>query len=118
MGAPAAARRRRRNAAPWPGERMIDLYTWTTPNGRKASIMLEECGLPYTVKPVNLQKSEQYGPDFLRVNANAKIPAIVDHETGETVFESGAIVYYLAEKTGRHLPGPGAKRMEAMKWFL
>jgi GST-like protein len=97
---------------------MIDLYTWTTPNGRKASIMLEECGLPYTVKPVNLQKSEQYGADFLRVNANAKIPAIVDHETGETVFESGAIVYYLAEKTGRHLPGPGAKRMETMKWFL
>lgn len=97
---------------------MIDLYTWTTPNGRKASIMLEECGLPYTVKAVNLQKSEQYGPDFLRVNANAKIPAIVDHETGETVFESGAIVYYLAEKTGRLLPRDNANRLETMKWFL
>jgi GSH-dependent disulfide-bond oxidoreductase len=97
---------------------MIDLYTWTTPNGRKASIMLEECGLPYTVKPVNLQKSEQYGPDFLRVNANAKIPAIVDHQTGETVFESGAIVYYLAEKTGRHIPASGVKRTETMRWFL
>jgi GSH-dependent disulfide-bond oxidoreductase len=97
---------------------MIDLYTWTTPNGRKASIMLEECGLPYVVKAVNLQKSEQYQPDFLSLNANGKIPAIVDHDTGETVFESGAIVYYLAEKTGRFLPAEGARRIETMKWFL
>ena len=97
---------------------MIDLYTWTTPNGRKASIMLEECGVPYTVVPVNLQKSEQYLPAFMQVNANAKIPAIVDHETGETVFESSAIVYYLAEKTGRLLPTAAAARMETMKWFL
>ena len=97
---------------------MIDLYTWTTPNGRKASIMLEECGLPYVVKPVNLQKGEQYALDFMRLNANAKIPAIVDRETDETVFESGAIIYYLAEKTGRFLPAPGGKRTETMKWFL
>jgi GST-like protein len=97
---------------------MIDLYTWTTPNGRKASIMLEECGVPYTVVPVNLQKSEQYLPAFMQVNANAKIPAIVDRDTGETVFESSAIVYYLAEKTGRFLPAAPAAHTETMKWFL
>ncbi len=97
---------------------MIDLYTWTTPNGRKASIMLEECGLPYRAVAVNLQKSEQYADAFLRLNANGKIPAIVDHDTGETVFESSAIVYYLAEKTGKFLPADRAKRLDTMKWFL
>ncbi len=97
---------------------MIDLYTWTTPNGRKASIMLEECGLPYRAIAVNLQKSEQYTDGFLRLNANGKIPAIVDHDTGESVFESSAIVYYLAEKTGKFLPTDRVKRSETMKWFL
>lgn len=97
---------------------MIDLYTWTTPNGRKASIMLEECGISYNVIPVNLQKSEQYDARFLGVNPNAKIPVIVDRETGETIAESAAIVYYLAEKCGRFLPAAPRQRWETMKWFL
>jgi GST-like protein len=97
---------------------MIDLYTWATPNGRKASIMLEECGLPYRVVPVNLLKQEQMQPAFLAINPNGKIPAIVDHDCGESVFESSAIVYHLAEKTGCLLPGDGPARRQAMTWFL
>jgi GST-like protein len=97
---------------------MIDLYTWATPNGRKASIMLEECGLPYRVVAVDLLRQEQLQPAFLAVNPNGKIPAIVDHDAGETVFESSAIVHYLACRTGRLLPAdPGAQRA-TMKWFL
>lgn len=85
---------------------MITLYTWTTPNGRKASIMLEEVGLPYEVKPINIGKDQQFAPDFLRVSANNKIPAIVDHDAPGgplSVFESGAILIYLAEKSGQLL---------------
>jgi GST-like protein len=97
---------------------MIDLYTWTTPNGRKASIMLEECGVPYTVVPVNLQKSEQYLPAFMQVNANAKIPAIVDRDTGIALMESGAIMIYLADKTGRFLPKDGEPRYRVLEWLM
>jgi GST-like protein len=97
---------------------MIDLYTWATPNGRKASIMLEECGLPYRVVPVNLLKQEQLQPAFLAINPNGKIPTILDHDGDETVFESSAIVYHLAEKTGCLLPNDGAARRKAMRWFL
>ena len=101
---------------------MIDLYTWTTPNGRKASIMLEEVGLPYTVHPINIGKGDQHTPDFLRINPNNKIPAIVDHDGpgGQpvTVFESGAILIYLAEKTGRLLPKDGADRAAALQWLM
>ena len=101
---------------------MIDLYTWTTPNGRKASIMLEEVGLPYTVHPINIGKGDQHTPDFLRINPNNKIPAIIDHDGpgGQpvTVFESGAILIYLAEKTGRLLPKDGADRAAALQWLM
>ena len=99
---------------------MITLYTWSTPNGRKIPIMLEECGLPYTVVPVNIGKDEQFAPDFLKVSPNNKIPAIVDDaaEGGpQSVFESGAILTYLAEKTGRFLAPSGPDRYRAMEWL-
>ncbi len=99
---------------------MIELYTWTTPNGRKASIMLEEIGLPYTVRPINLGKNEQFDPAFLKISPNNKIPAIVDEEAPGgplAVFESGAILIYLAEKTGRLLAKQGAERYKALEWL-
>ena len=98
---------------------MITLYTWTTPNGRKASIMLEEVGLEYEVKPINIGKDEQFSPEFLAVGPNNKIPAIVDHDAPGgplSVFESGAILVYLAEKTGKLLPASGAGRYKALEW--
>jgi len=97
---------------------MIDLYTWGTPNGYKASIMLEECGLPYTVQPVNLRADEQRRPEFLAVNPNGRIPAIHDRETGQSVFESGAILLYLAEKSGRFLPAEPKQRWSVMSWLM
>lgn len=100
---------------------MIDLYTWTTPNGRKASIMLEEVGLPYEVHAVNLGEREQFSPEFIKVSPNSKIPAIVDRE-GEggpvSVFESGAILIYLAEKTDMLLPREAAQRVDVMQWLM
>lgn len=99
---------------------MIDLYTWSTPNGRKASIMLEELGLPYATHPVNITKGEQLTPEFLAINPNNKIPALVDEDgpDGEiTVFESGAILIYLAEKAGRLLPASGAARYRVLQWL-
>ncbi len=96
---------------------MIDLYTWTTPNGRKASIMLEEVGLDYNVYPINIMKDEQFAPDFLKISPNNKIPAIVDHETGVSLMESGAILLYLAEKTGKLMPS-GRAHWEAMQWLM
>jgi GST-like protein len=98
---------------------MITLYTWTTPNGRKASVMLEEVGLAYEVKPVNIGKDEQFSDDFLKVGPNNKIPAIVDHDAPGgplSVFESGAILVYLAEKTGKFLAPSGAARYKALEW--
>ena len=77
---------------------MIDLYTWTTPNGRKISILLEELGMPYTVHPVDINKEEQFKPDFLKISPNNRIPAIVDRDNGFHLMESGAILLYLAEK--------------------
>ena len=100
---------------------MIDLYTWTTPNGRKVSIMLEECGLDYTVHAVNIGKGEQFAPDFLKINPNNRIPAIVDQEGDGgplAVFESGAILIYLAEKTGRFLAPKGRQRAQALEWLM
>jgi GSH-dependent disulfide-bond oxidoreductase len=82
---------------------MIDLYTWATPNGRKVSILLEELGVPYTVKPIDIGKDEQFAPDFLRVAPNNRIPAIVDHETGQTLMETGAIMLYLGHKHSRFI---------------
>lgn len=97
---------------------MIDLYTWGTPNGRKVSILLEELGLPYTVHPVHIGKDEQFAPDFLAIAPNNKIPAIVDHDNGLSLFESGAIMVYLAEKTGKFLPTDPAARADVMQWLM
>jgi GST-like protein len=99
---------------------MITLYTWTTPNGRKISIMLEELGLPYAVKAVNIMKGEQLTPEFLAVSPNNKIPAIVDDEAEGgplSIFESGAILTYLAEKSGRLLAPSGPARFKALEWL-
>jgi GST-like protein len=95
---------------------MIELYTAPTPNGFKVSIALEELGLPYEVKLVDLRRGEQFAPEFLRISPNNKIPAIVDGEV--SVFESGAILMYLAEKTGRLLPASGPARYRALEWMF
>ena len=102
---------------------MIDLYTWGTPNGRKVSIMLEELGLEYAVHPINIIQGAQFAPEFLAINPNNKIPAIVDQEgpggAPLAVFESGAILIYLAEKTGSPLlPTSGAGRYAALQWLM
>jgi GST-like protein len=99
---------------------LITLYTFTTPNGRKISIMLEELGLPYDVKTINILKNEQFAPDFLAVAPNNKIPAIVDHDAEGgplSLFESGAILTYLAEKTGKFLAPSGAARFKTLEWL-
>ena len=97
---------------------MIDLYTFTTPNGRKASIMLEEVELPYNVHKIDITKNDQFTPEFVAINPNSKIPAIVDHDTGITVFESGAILIYLAEKTGKLLPTADKERFQVLSWLM
>ena len=101
---------------------MIDFYTWTTPNGRKVSIMLEECGLPYRVHKVDIGKGEQFRPEFLAINPNNRIPAIVDADGPEgkpfPLFESGAILVYLAGKTGRFLPESTAGKYVALQWLM
>ena len=97
---------------------MIDLYTWTTPNGRKVSILLEELGLRYAVHPIDIGKDEQFAPEFLRVSPNNKIPAIVDREAGLSLMESGAILLYLADKTGRFLPREGEARWRVVEWLM
>ena len=97
----------------------IELYTATTPNGRKVSIALEELGLAYTVRPISLRKLEQKEPWFLAINPNGRIPAIVDRGAGDfPVFESGAILVYLAEKTGRFLPADARGRHTCMQWLM
>jgi GST-like protein len=102
---------------------MIDLHTWPTPNGHKAQIMLEEVGLPYRVVPVNITRGAQFQSDYLALNPNNKVPTIVDHEgVGATrpfvVFESGAILLYLAEKAGRLLPPEPDRRSEVIQWLM
>jgi GST-like protein len=97
---------------------MIELYTYQTPNGQKPSIMLEETGLPYEVYPVDLMKGQQRSPEFLRISPNNKVPAIVDCDGVDgrkAVFESGAILVYLAEKTGKLLPSAGRARSDVMQ---
>ena len=99
---------------------MISLHTWATPNGRKVSILLEELGLAYEVHPVNLGKNEQFSPAFLSISPNNKIPAIVDADADDgplAVFESGAILTYLAEKYRRFLPVTGASRYKTLEWL-
>lgn len=102
---------------------MIDLYYWTTPNGHKITMFLEETGLPYTVRPVNISAGEQFEPAFLAISPNNKIPAIVDDAPADggaplSVFESGAILQYLAEKTGRFLPTDLRARIEVVEWLF
>ena len=101
---------------------MITLYTWGTPNGRKVSIMLEECGLPYEVRPVNIANGEQFESEFRSVNPNSKIPAIVDSDGPDgrpfALFESGAILVYLAGKSGLFLPESPAGKYKALQWLM
>ena len=101
---------------------MIDLYTFATPNGRKASIALEELGLAYRVQVVDITKGEQFKPEFLAINPNSKIPAIVDPDgpggQAITIFESAAILIYLAEKTGRLFPASGPERYDVLQWAM
>ncbi|HAK53806.1 MAG TPA: glutathione S-transferase [Gammaproteobacteria bacterium] len=97
---------------------MIDLYTWGTPNGRKVSIMLEELELPYTTHSVNIGKDEQFSPEFLRISPNNKIPAIVDQDNGIALMESGAILHYLANKTGKLLAADGEDYWRTMEWLM
>jgi len=101
---------------------MIDVYTWPTPNGHKIHIMLEETGLPYTVRPVNIRTGEQFQSDFLKISPNNKIPAIVDREGPDgkplAVFESGAILIYLAGKTGKLLPRDDRGKYVTLQWLM
>lgn len=102
---------------------MIELYYWTTPNGHKITIFLEEAGLRYRLVPVNISKGEQFNPEFLAISPNNRMPAIVDHAPKDggkpiSVFESGAILLYLAEKTGKYLPHDFRRRMEVMEWLF
>ena len=101
---------------------MIELYTWKTSNGRKATIMLEECGLAYNLHPINIAKDDQFTPEFVAINPNSKIPAMIDTDgpNGEpyTVIESGAMLMYLAEKTGKFLSDEMAARHEVIQWLM
>ena len=101
---------------------MIDLYSWPTPNGHKVHIMLEECGLAYRVHPIDIGAGEQFAPEFLRISPNNKIPAIVDSDSPDggpiSMFESGAILIYLASKTGKLLPDDIRDRYTALQWLM
>ena len=97
---------------------MIDLYTFSTPNGRKASIMLEEIGLDYAVHSIDITKGDQFTPEYVAINPNSKIPAIVDLDADITVFESGAILIYLAEKTGKLLATDPQQRFQTIEWLM
>jgi GSH-dependent disulfide-bond oxidoreductase len=101
---------------------MIDLYTWATPNGRKVSIMLEECGLPYRVHEINIGQNHQFTPQFIALNPNSKIPAITDSDGPDgapiSLFESGAILIYLAGKTGKFLPESVRGKYDALQWLM
>lgn len=102
---------------------MIDLYYWTTPNGHKITMFLEEAGLPYRIVPINIGKGDQFAPEFLRIAPNNRIPAIVDHDPADggaplSIFESGAILLYLADKTGQFIPTDLRGRNEALQWLF
>ena len=96
----------------------IDLYTWATPNGRKVSIMLEETGLPYRVFPIDITSGDQHKPEFLEISPNNKIPAIVDHDAGISLMESGAILLYMAKKAGQLMSDSGADYWQQMEWLM
>ena len=97
---------------------MIDLYTWTTPNGRKVSMALEELGLEYEVHPINIGEDAQFDPAFLKISPNNKIPAIVDRDNGTEMMESGAILLYLAKKTGKLVPESESGYWEMVEWLM
>ncbi len=101
---------------------MIDVYSWATPNGHKVHIMLEECGLPYRVHPINIGAGDQFRPEFLKISPNNKIPAIVDDKGPDgqpiSLFESGAILLYLAAKTGKFLPRTDRQKFEVLQWLM
>jgi GST-like protein len=97
---------------------MIDLYYWPTPNGHKISIMLEECDLEYEIQRINIGAGDQFDPDFLAISPNNRMPAIVDRDTGVSVFEGGAILIYLAEKAGMLLPTDTALRFDVLQWLF
>lgn len=97
---------------------MIDLYTWNTPNGKKISIALEEMALPYTVHPVNIGNNEQFSAEFLAISPNNKIPAIVDRDSGGSIFESGAILMYLGDKVGKLYPTDRKIRIRIHEWLM
>ena len=97
---------------------MIDFYTWTTPNGRKVAIMLEEVGVPYNAIPIDIGQDEQHTSEFLKISPNNKIPAIVDHDNGMSLMESGAILMYLAEKTGQLMPSSGEAKWQVTEWLM
>jgi GST-like protein len=97
---------------------VIDLYTWTTPNGRKVSIALEELGIPYAAHAVDIGKDEQFKPEFLKIAPNNRIPAIVDRDNNFSLMESGAILLYLAEKAGKLLPADTLKRYRVIEWLM
>ena len=102
---------------------MLDLYYWPTPNGHKVTLLLEELGLPYQIKPVNIGSGDQFKPEFLAISPNNKMPALVDHAptdggAPQSVFESGAILLYLAEKTGRFLPADTRGRVAVLEWLF
>lgn len=97
---------------------MVDFYTWTTPNGRKVSILLEELGADYKAHAIDIGKGEQHAPAFLAISPNNKIPAIHDHDTGMSIMESAAIMIYLAEKYGKFLPSSGRGRTDVLQWLM
>ncbi len=97
---------------------MIDLYSWTTPNGRKVSILLEELGVEYTTHAIDISKDEQFAPEFLAISPNNRIPAIVDQENGLSLMESGAIMLYLAEKYGQFLSKDPTKKWKTTEWLM
>jgi len=98
--------------------KLIDLYTWFTPNGRKVSLMLEECGLEYTTHAVNIGKDEQFAPDFLKISPNNKIPAILDNDNGKSLMESGGILMYLADKSGKFWPQDPDDKWSTVEWLM
>ncbi len=102
---------------------MIDLYYWTTPNGHKITMYLEEYGIPYTIKPINISAGDQFSPDFLKFSPNNRMPAIIDHDpadggVAQTVFESGAILIYLADKYAKGIPPGPRARIETLEWLM
>jgi GST-like protein len=97
---------------------MIELHTWSTPNGRKVSIMLEECAISYEVHTVDISKDEQFKPEFRRISPNSRIPAIVDRDNDFGLFESGAILMYLSEKTGKFWPKDADGRWQTIQWLM